>query len=338
MARSGTYERRTDFAAPVAFAIFVALGAAYILLAKLYLNAGAFLVTAVPCLLMLGYAGLVLVARRLRLREDQSADNFYYMGFIFTLISLAISLYQYGTEGSLETIVRNFGVAIASTITGIILRILFNQMRRDPVEIEQYSRLDLAEASNRVRRELDGVVMEFQHFRRTNQQMLAESFSEIREEVLKTARDGVESSRALTNQVLEATRAANGAAATLDTSNLKAEVDQATKSLRRITSAIGKASDQIEKSAGAFTRQLSLSTTFEDRLQPLLEGLDRSIKELNRQLEAQTGAVEKGKAEIGQTVEIDRDIARVLAEEDPARAAPRSGLFRMFRRSGEPEA
>src|ERR1700675_1875280 len=108
---------------------------------------------------MIGYA-VLLGARVFRLRDDQSGDNLYYMGFLFTLTSLAVSLYQFSSDGSAEQIVQNFGIAIGSTIAGITLRIFFNQMRRDPVEVEHTARLELANASRRLRRELDSTVIE----------------------------------------------------------------------------------------------------------------------------------------------------------------------------------
>jgi len=77
---------------------------------------------------------VIYFSRNLRLRDDQSGDNLYYMGFLFTLTSLGVSLYQFSVERAAEEIVQNFGIAIASTITGIALRVVFNQMRRDPVE------------------------------------------------------------------------------------------------------------------------------------------------------------------------------------------------------------
>ena len=99
---------------------------------------------------MLTYALVIYSARNLRLRDDQSGDNLYYMGFLFTLTSLGVSLYQFSVERAAEEIVQNFGIAIASTITGIALRVVFNQMRRDPVEVERMMRLELAEAARRV--------------------------------------------------------------------------------------------------------------------------------------------------------------------------------------------
>ena len=158
----------------------VALGCIYILVAKLA-GIDQFFVTFVPVAIMLTYALVIYLARSLRLRDDQSGDNLYYMGFLFTLTSLGVSLYQFSVERAAEEIVQNFGIAIASTITGIALRVVFNQMRRDPVEVERMMRLELAEAARRVRRELDSTVVEFAYHRRSAQQAATDSFRDIAE-------------------------------------------------------------------------------------------------------------------------------------------------------------
>src|SRR5215471_10946320 len=160
------------------FTLFVAIGCAYIVVAKLE-GVAQFYVTFVPVTVMLAYALLICLARPLRLRDDQSGDNLYYMGFLLTLTSLGVSLYQFTATGAAEEIVQNFGIAIGSTITGIGLRVIFNQMRRDPVEVERMMRLELAEAARRVRRELDSTVVEFGYHRRSAQQAAADSFSHV---------------------------------------------------------------------------------------------------------------------------------------------------------------
>ena len=164
----------------VVFMAFVALGSVYILLAKLA-GVGQFYVTFVPVGIMLAYAALIFLARNLRLRDDQSGDNLYYMGFLFTLTSLGVSLYQFSAEHAAEDIVQNFGIAIGSTIAGIGLRVVFNQMRRDPVEVERMMRLELAEAARRVRRELDSTVVDFGYHRRSAQLAAADSFKQVAE-------------------------------------------------------------------------------------------------------------------------------------------------------------
>jgi hypothetical protein len=164
----------------VVFTLFVAAGSSYIVLAKLN-GMSALYVTFVPVAIMVGYALLIWLARSLRLRDDQAGDNLYYMGFLFTLTSLGVSLYQFNASRAAEEIVQNFGIAIGSTISGIALRVIFNQMRRDPVEVERTMRLELAEAARRVRRELDSTVVEFGYLRRSAQQAAADSFAQVAE-------------------------------------------------------------------------------------------------------------------------------------------------------------
>jgi ElaB/YqjD/DUF883 family membrane-anchored ribosome-binding protein len=167
----------------------VVLGAGYIVFSKLH-EFSALQVTLVPVLIMIAYALALGLARLFRLRDDQSGDNLYYMGFLFTLTSLAVSLYQFSSAGSAEQIVQNFGIAIGSTIAGITLRIFFNQMRRDPIEVEHTARLELADASRKVRRELESTVLEFGSFRRATQQTLTDAVDEI-EALLKDVNERV---------------------------------------------------------------------------------------------------------------------------------------------------
>lgn len=177
--------RRADPTGPVVFIVFSVAGVLYIISAKA-LGVDALFVTAVPVLLMIGYALCIWLFRALRLRSDQSGDNFYYMGFIFTLTSLAVTLIQYADGTNAAEIIRNFGVAVASTIAGIVLRIVFNLFRRDPVEVEHESRLELSEASRRVRQELNGMLLEFSHFGRTQQQMALEAMEEYKKSAEET--------------------------------------------------------------------------------------------------------------------------------------------------------
>ncbi|MBN8964150.1 MAG: hypothetical protein J0H89_01965 [Rhizobiales bacterium] len=129
---------------------------------------------------MLTYAGVLLLARYFRLRDDQAGDNLYYLGFLYTLTSLGVSLFQFSVTDGGAGIVTNFGIAIATTILGIALRVMFNQMRQDPVEVEAVARLELADAARKIRQEIDGASLEFASFRRTITQMLEEAAKEQR--------------------------------------------------------------------------------------------------------------------------------------------------------------
>src|SRR5690606_40955917 len=79
----------------------------------------------------------------------------------------AVTLYEFrgtalGDAGAplrsgAEQIIANFGVALGSTIAGIFLRVLLHQMRVDPADVEGMTRIDLANASKRVKAQLDEV-------------------------------------------------------------------------------------------------------------------------------------------------------------------------------------
>src|SRR5512138_80081 len=137
-------------------------------------------VTCFPVALMLLYALYVSYGRRYRLRDDRAGDNLYYLGFLFTLISLGYSLWSFSGEvDSTQQIIENFGLALATTIIGLALRILFNQMREDHTDVERQARLSLGEAVSRLKAELDVSVTELALFRHSTQQSLAEGMTEV---------------------------------------------------------------------------------------------------------------------------------------------------------------
>jgi hypothetical protein len=129
-----------------------------------------------PVIVMGLYGCAVTLVPRTRLRFDQAGDNLYYLGFTYTLCSLAITLYRFhATEGAADYIVSNFGIALATTIVGVVFRVWLHQMRDDPLELEREARSELTEAVNRLRAEIDQAVREFNYFNRTLQQSAQEA-------------------------------------------------------------------------------------------------------------------------------------------------------------------
>jgi hypothetical protein len=53
-------------------------------------------ITVAACTIIVAYWAIVATVPLLRIREDQLGDNCYYLGFLFTLASLAYALYQFG--------------------------------------------------------------------------------------------------------------------------------------------------------------------------------------------------------------------------------------------------
>lgn len=121
---------------------------------------------------MIAYSVVVARVPRLRVRMDQAGDNAYYLGLLFTLISMAVALYQFGNavegtgtqDAGARQIIRNFGIALFSTITGIFLRLVMHQMRVDPADVENMTRIELSDASRMVKAKLNAVSLELASF------------------------------------------------------------------------------------------------------------------------------------------------------------------------------
>jgi hypothetical protein len=305
----------------VVFMGFVAAGSAYIILAKLW-GIDAFLVTFVPVAIMVVYALLIVLARGLRLRDDQSGDNLYYMGFLFTLTSLGVSLYQFSAQHAAEEIVRNFGIAIGSTIAGIGLRVIFNQMRRDPVEVEHASRLELAEAARRVRRELDSSVVEFGYFRRTAQQSAADSFSHMAERFDDIVGKLVASLETLTTKLVApleaAARQLDGSTGDLTRTmgaTLAASAEQLSVETDKLSGRVGAIAGALDD---VFARLHSLQTpdgVFESQLEPMLHSLTQAIDRIAAHSDAQTRSVSDALAIANSAADRSIDLVNAMRQD-----------------------
>ena len=147
------------------------------------LDAPALPIVLVPVASIGLYVALVLLSGAHQRRPDRSADNCYYMGFIFTLASLSYALYKFGTKAAItETLINDFGVAIASTIAGMIARLWLNQLRSDPTEIANEAQQNLNETARELRGELIKSMQELQHYRTALHQMFKESTDRTMEE------------------------------------------------------------------------------------------------------------------------------------------------------------
>jgi hypothetical protein len=169
------------------FAIAVVTGAGGILAGKAA-DLPQLQVTGFAVMTMLVYAFVLYRSPRFALREDQAGDNLYYVGLLLTLTSLGWALYDFDEARGAQQIVQNFGMALATTIVGLALRVLFNQMRQNLVQIEKESRIELAEAASALRAELLGTVASMNDFRRITEQAMAEAFLELKDVIDKTVK------------------------------------------------------------------------------------------------------------------------------------------------------
>jgi hypothetical protein len=280
----------------IIFTLFVVVGSAYIILSKIA-GFAAFYVTFVPVAIMVSYALLIWLPHSLRLSDDQAGDNLYYMGFLFTLTSLGVSLYQFNASHAAEEIVQNFGIAIGSTITGIALRVIFNQMRVDPVEIERTMRLELAEAARRVRRELDSTVVEFGYVRRSAHQAAADSFKLVAEKFDEISGNLLAAVANVAAKSTEPLEVASRRSAEIVEELTSTVVQNLAESIEQM--AVEK--EKLSVSAGAISMALDAVTTkleamrtpdgvIEVRLEPVVQSLTQAVDRFTAQSEGQSAA------------------------------------------------
>ena len=116
-----------------------------------------------------GYVSYIMATKnRSGMSVDRASDNAYYLGLLFTLVSLAYSLIKLssriifldsaGTSGYVLTLLPDFGLALFSTIFGILGRVLLQQMRNEPREIEIEAREELGNAIRQLRYTIGQVV------------------------------------------------------------------------------------------------------------------------------------------------------------------------------------
>lgn len=259
----------------IPFLVAVAIGGVGMGLMKVFVapqvDYGQVWVTLFACAVILGYCGLVAATPILRIRDDQLADNCYYLGFLFTLFSLSFALWEYSATKHIEVIVSNFGIALASTILGVVLRVFINQARRDILETERDARIELSEAVVRLRVEVDDAVLALGSFCRNARQAAEEQIRATAEESNKALEEGVkrvgEASTEVLGRIEEAFREFRDHASTLNQSS--AETVKAIRFLLTRIEKIDAPSDLVSK-----------------RLEPALAAADTVAQRLSARLEA----------------------------------------------------
>ena len=94
-------------------------------------------------------------------------DMCYYMGFLFTLVSMMAALSQYTAGTSLDEIIPTFALALGTTVTGLVLRVVGDEQPTD----EQHGELPFLEpairgGAKRVGKALDGLANEIERVQR----------------------------------------------------------------------------------------------------------------------------------------------------------------------------
>lgn len=277
--------------------IFMAITGAMIVWAMKSFALHPLIVIAVPVSMILIYCGLAWKVKYFYIREDQIGDNAYYLGFLYTLSSLAYALWLFHVNNGSDpaNIIGSFGVALWSTIFGIALRVFFSQLRQDPDDIEREARVKVAQTASLLASDLYQSSVTFNTYTRGLQQSVDEVFVKANEvsaktisavEELNTKINQMESPDSIINRKIDsvfadleqATQKLNGLAAQQAQS-----VDVLASSSGQLVDNLGSLNSQI---AGIHTSSISVSK-LEENIQsigPLLQSLQDNLTKLSNGL------------------------------------------------------
>lgn len=215
---------------------------------------------------LIAYALIAYWSTSLRVEPETIGDNSYYLGFLFTLTSLAVTLYFVVDAGNndqarlIPEVISGFGVALVSTIVGVFIRVLMMQFRVDIVARERETRLGLDDTARKLRTEMALSIRRLKDFTVEALQQAAE-----REVAMKK----------VTDNILSDTRQAMlDVASSFGAELAKSVKDQSTLAIEEVRNAVtGSSQSSIEAMRHAF------------------EGLALSAQQMNEQNEKAQAAL-----------------------------------------------
>jgi len=217
---------------PAFVAIFLA-GTVCVAVGKWLFPEHSLLVMAPPLLLLCLYGYLVWRLPEMY-RGGGDADNAYYLGFLFTIVSLSVTLYQLGFKddsGVSVDLVQNFGIALSTTILGLLLRTFLSPHHIDVGQQDEAARFQLYSATNEFVAALESNAVRINETFEVHTGRLAQSF--------------IEAARIMTEQLPGETERATQALSVFGGDVVQA-LDRALSELKGLSSSLAETASEMQ--------------------------------------------------------------------------------------------
>ncbi len=209
----------------------------------------------VPIVVMLGYIALGFKRPPGDVSDERFGDSCYYLGFIFTISSIAFSLFdvpQLNEAGKLKDVAVRFGAAMVSTLLGFVVRVYLVGFRRDSTEALQSLEDQIIDSATALQSRLDLSSDAFKLFTDKVQKAAGETEARVR-----IATEGV--GQHLSKEMADALKA------------IAADVQQVhTTAADEVRQASKRMSDELTKCAKALVADVN-------RAQALFVGLEAAL-------------------------------------------------------------
>lgn len=216
--------------------------------------------------LMLIYGVVAYRMPVVRQRLDRLGDNFYYLGFIYTLASLSAALLELRVGTPIEALLGSFGIALFTTIVGVAGRVMFVQMRGEIDEVEAQVRRDLVAASEELRGQLALTLREFETLH-----------TGIRQATRETLNESVESMKAQIEAI--------GGVAQTAAQQVRGAFEGQMALVKDVTSIVARTSGAIDDITAKISRMELPSERLEKQIASLSEEIERVVRRLRQVME-----------------------------------------------------
>lgn len=302
--------RYADWDIKQTFLLFLGIGILGIAISR---NFGPIPSIIVPCLSMIVYLILTQSTSSKFIRNEQLGDSCYYMGFLLTLVSLGFALYEFSSDPENEEfgreILADFGIALSTTILGLIFRVYFSQFRLPAEELRQTAEDELASTVRRLKIQLDSGIDSFEKFGDKIQGSIEESlksttinyqeylnkalenFSTNSQEILKNFKETAdeqfklkEKFQSLNNELTNVNS---------QTSSMSRQISEFNESLKNITTYFNNSESQgliqmtenISKFTDSLKNQVSIIEDQEKKLKITLDNANARRDEIEKEVE-----------------------------------------------------
>lgn len=279
--------------------------------------------TIVPLTLMLGYIFIGIRYRGTNLSEAKFADSCYYLGFIFTVFSIIVCLFDINSIGTdLMPIAIRFGAAMLSTVLGIGVRVWLVSFRQNTEDAVRNVEDQIVDASRKLADEFEQSFNQLLLFRAQVVTAAVETVASVKTEIQSL----IEHNTAKLDEYFEATTKRNNDAflaisqdvktASLGLSNaVNSYTDRAGSSMKKMEDSVvhfgDKAMQRLEEVKfpdDLFTARLDPSvTTLRDTTEDVNEGvraLSAEVRTSARQVATSIRGINSKTETLGQSLDI----------------------------------
>lgn len=224
------------------------------------------------------YSGIAWLIPRFQVREDLVGDGAYYLGFLLTLVSLSRTLWVFSrVEGvGVEAVINGFGLALATTIVGLAVRVGFQQLREDPSEFENEARATLRDAVSDLEMHVRGSVEDLSYLRIRLAQELDQAVGQALQHMLETQRQAIEQTTQTFSEQM--TKTLSSVAATADA--VKEHVSESKTHTSKLMTAVSRLAARIDESE---IPTASVKRQFDDVAAQMQTWLDAEADRIEKQ-------------------------------------------------------